>query len=264
MPEYSPAEINGFKQRMNALKPWYHNIDLGGGLVTPGRDYEGLWNNIRSVINNIDYKDANVLDVGSWDGMWAFEAEKRGAKSVVASDTRSQGAENLLFCKYVLDSKVFPLFNAPVQELKSRLTMTGLKTDFDIVQHLGLLYHLRDPMLSLAQARAVMKEGAYLIIETAGINDDKRSFMAFNGVAPDFHFYGPSDTWAPTTLCLKEMLLRTALEPVMEDKWGVWRHGEGAAFANLDFEVSRLCVVARAVSYDTLHNVDRVKLDGSQ
>ncbi len=256
-------QLSEIRRRMDALKPWYHKIELGDGLVTPGRDYDKLWGNIRAVIDHIDYKDKNVLDVGSWDGMWAFEAEKRGASKVVASDTRSTGAENLLFAKYVLDSKVFPLFNAPVQELSTRLKMRGLDSEFDIIQHFGLLYHLRDPMLSLAQARAVMKEGAYLILETAGIQDNERSFMAFNGVAPDFHFYGPSDTWAPTTLCMKEMMIRTALEPVMEERWSYYAQ-DAATKKDLGFKICRMCIVAKAVSPDTLHNVDRAKIDGSQ
>lgn len=39
------------------------------------------------------------------------------------------------------------------------------KNQFDIVQHLGLLYHVRDPLLTLSQARSVIKTGGYLLFE---------------------------------------------------------------------------------------------------
>lgn len=68
---------------------WYHKIDLADGFVTPGYNYEHLWNPIRKEMDSVDYKDKTVLDLGSWDGMWAFEAEKRGAKEVWASDILS-------------------------------------------------------------------------------------------------------------------------------------------------------------------------------
>ncbi|WP_353936474.1 DUF1698 domain-containing protein [uncultured Brevibacillus sp.] len=44
---------------------------------------------------------------------------------------------------------------------------------FDIVQHTGLLYHVRDPLWTISQARSVVKTGGHLLIETACILDDK-------------------------------------------------------------------------------------------
>lgn len=261
--EYTQSYIDYLKKRMESLKPWYHNIDLGHGLVTPGRGYDGIWGIIRDVMKNLDYKGKSVLDIASWDGLWAFEAEKLGASRVVSTDTRVEGSENLLFAKYVLQSKVFPLFNAPVQDLPNRLKIVGFDPYFDIVHHLGLFYHLRDPLLSLTKAREIMKEGGYLLLETASIEDNERSYMAWNGVAPDFHFYGPSDTWAPTRLCLKEILLRTGFEPVMEEKWKTYGASH-MALKGPKFAVGRICLIAKAVPFDGLHNIDIQKIIGNQ
>lgn len=257
------SHIEYIRERMEKLSPWYHNIDLGHGLVTPGRSYEGIWGIIREVMSNIDYTDKDVLDLASWDGMWAFEAEQKGAKRVVSTDTRMEGSENLLFAKHVLESKVFPLFNAPVQDLISRLKIVGMEPYFDIVHHLGLFYHLRDPLLSLTKAREVLREGGYMVLETAAIDDNERSYMAWNGVGPDYHFYGPSDTWAPTRLCLKELLIRTRFEPVFEEKWKTY--GTSAdALSKSKFNVCRLCMIAKAVPGEKLHNVDVQKIIGNQ
>ena len=207
------------RYRIEELSPWYHKIDIGNGIITPGRDYENIWNPIRKLMDTVDYSGKTVLDLGSWDGMWAFEAERRGAKFVVASDTRVQGNENLLFVKEVTGSKVYPLFNLPVQELVQRLKIVGLVEKFDIIQHFGILYHLRDPLLSLAQCRQVIDDDGVLLLETAFVNNDTDSYMQFSGLPDKYHFYGPSDTWAPTKLCLKEVMIRSFFNPVNEDKW---------------------------------------------
>jgi SAM-dependent methyltransferase len=59
---------------------WYHTIDLGNGLVTPG-DYD-----YRSVLPRfgfpVDMRGRRVLDVGSATGFFAFEFERRGAEVV--------------------------------------------------------------------------------------------------------------------------------------------------------------------------------------
>jgi tRNA (mo5U34)-methyltransferase len=59
---------------------WYHTIDLGNGLVTPGQyDY-------RDTVEQFGFPDdmrgMTVLDVGSATGYFAFEFEKRGARVV--------------------------------------------------------------------------------------------------------------------------------------------------------------------------------------
>src|SRR5438105_10452129 len=67
---------------------WVHSIDLGGGLVTPG-----AWPPsplIRAAFNAVDFAGKKVLDVGCWDGLWSFEAERRGAAQVYATDCASQ------------------------------------------------------------------------------------------------------------------------------------------------------------------------------
>lgn len=250
------------RRRVNELGPWYHSIRLTDKITTPGREYDKIWNSIRSVMNHVEYNGKDVLDIASWDGMWAFDAEARGAKSVVATDVRTQGAANLLFCKEVLGSKVFPLFNAQVQDLPERLKVVGLQQKFDIVQHLGLFYHLRDPVLSLTQARAVLKEGGLLILETAAILGDDRPIMFFNGSEEHYYWGGPSDTWAPTSSCLELLLKRSSFQPVMTNIWQ--ETGAKSHIEDRTFSVGRLCIVAQAVSADGLHRVDREKVSGNQ
>src|SRR5579864_5530599 len=62
---------------------WYHSIELEPGLVTPG------WFDTRAVAGQLPWPDLRgkrCLDVGTFDGFWAFEMERRGAAEVVAID----------------------------------------------------------------------------------------------------------------------------------------------------------------------------------
>ena len=67
-----------------ASVPWYHTIDVAPGLATPG-EYD-----LRPVAQRIPLPASlaglRCLDVGTHDGFWAFEMEKRGAAEVLAID----------------------------------------------------------------------------------------------------------------------------------------------------------------------------------
>lgn len=59
---------------------WYHTVDLGGGLVTPGtHDYRA---GVDAFGFSADMSGTTVLDVGSATGFFAFEFERRGANVV--------------------------------------------------------------------------------------------------------------------------------------------------------------------------------------
>src|SRR5437899_838495 len=80
----APATL---RERVQALN-WVHTIDLGRGLVT-----SGAWPPsplIRTAFDALEFTGKKVLDVGCWDGLWSFEAERRGAREVYATDCVSQ------------------------------------------------------------------------------------------------------------------------------------------------------------------------------
>ena len=67
-----------------AAHDWYHTIELAPGVVTPG------WFDTRSVVDALPLPASlagkRCLDVGTFDGFWAFELERRGAEEVIAID----------------------------------------------------------------------------------------------------------------------------------------------------------------------------------
>lgn len=242
------------QQRMNNLGPWYHKIQLPGGLVTPGHDWEPLWDNIRRATTSTDYTGRRVLDIGSMDGMWAFEAEGRGAADVLTVDIGVSSAERLFFCREQLKSRVTPFFNIAIEQLEVN---KGILGEFDIVQHLGVLYHLPDPYVSFPQCRALMRAGGVLAVETAYIANLPMSCMIFNGVMPadadDGYWWriykGSHPQWAPTLSCLLEMLLLAGFIPDTASISTIEQpvtHGVNADAPGTAYQRGRVALTARA------------------
>ena len=144
-PEWTPEQI---KVELANYTYWYHKIALSDGIVTPGMNLEPIWDNIREVRRSISYTGKDVLDIASFDGLFAFEAESLGARNVIATDCLYKSFKNFLFCKQVLGSRVIPYFNISPYDLTERLDVyfdenyedqNPNERPFDIVQHLGLL-----------------------------------------------------------------------------------------------------------------------------
>ena len=140
---------------------WFHRIDLGNGVTTPGFDDSAT--KLGQVRLPADLSGKSVLDIGAWDGFFSFEAERRGARRVVALDggvwrVGSIGKAGFEFARKVLDSKV-----EDVEMEVSEISVERLG-QFDLVLFLGVLYHLPDPVSSFLKVASVAARE--IIIET--------------------------------------------------------------------------------------------------
>ncbi len=155
------ANVETLKREVAAIT-WWHTIDLGKGIVTPGLDPTPA--RLPEIRLPEDLAGLSVLDVGAWDGFFSFEAERRGAKRVLATDSFCWGqggwgtkagfelARRALRSK-VEDSDIDPL------ELSPEKIGT-----FDLVLCLGVLYHMRHPLLALERVASVTR--GRLILQT--------------------------------------------------------------------------------------------------
>jgi tRNA (mo5U34)-methyltransferase len=239
----SVEQIAAIRKRIDDFGWWYHKIDLGDGIVTPGRDWEPLWDNARSVLDKIDFAGKIVCDIGAWDGMWSFEAESRGARTVVSTDVTYRFYERLLWLREQKQSKIIPFFNVGPYDLFDRLDIFLQESYgdekpfdrlFDIVIHFGVLYHLQDPMRSLAQARSIVKTGGLVVIETPILPGETESVMKYNGNHRQRLYPDLTTWWIPSLPCLKEMCEAAMLE--FTDQYSI-----------MDAKFPRYCVVAKAV-----------------
>jgi tRNA (mo5U34)-methyltransferase len=243
---------------------WYHKIDLGDDVVTPGLDWEHLWENNRKVRQHLDYQGKRVLDIGTWDGLWTFEAEKLGASFVVSTDCQpvvgnvehvdcwQHALQKFLLVREILGSKALPFFNVTPYNLKERLDVvihqrhnaTSLK--FDIIQHLGVLYHLRNPDAALAESRNVIKDNGVLFLETSVLLDEDRSIALNNGLGPDeFNFYNArSNWWCHSVPCLFSMLETAFFEPLEDTMSLLFQHERNG------YKIGRVAILCRARPLD--------------
>jgi tRNA (mo5U34)-methyltransferase len=141
---------------------WFHSIDLGGGLVTPGRAVTAQQLDV--IRMPADLRGKTVLDVGAWDGFFSFEAERRGAERVVAADSRAWEATD------GTGKRGFDLARRALRSAVEDVHVDVLDLDpervgvFDVVLFLGVLYHMRHPLLALERVASVT--GELLILET--------------------------------------------------------------------------------------------------
>ena len=154
------------QQRIDSIH-WYHEFDFGDGLCakvkTPdAKSHRALWRFIQSKLDGIEFKDKTVLDIGCWDGYWSFYAERRGAKSVLATDDSGQnwaGEAGFLLAKELLKSNVESNLRLSVYDLGV------LDRKFDIILCLGVYYHLFDPLYAFAQIRHRCHDESIVVFE---------------------------------------------------------------------------------------------------
>ena len=96
-------------QQVTAIR-WFHRINLGNGVVTPGVDDTPA--KLKRLHLPPSFAGKTVLDIGAWDGFFSFEAERRGASRVVAVDSYSWTGDGwgkkagFELARRALDSKV--------------------------------------------------------------------------------------------------------------------------------------------------------------
>jgi tRNA (mo5U34)-methyltransferase len=201
------------------LDGWYHTIDLGNGLITRG------YFDLRPVLDRYGIPESlagkTALDVGTGDGFFAFELERRGAE-VVAIDVPNLGAADWTpqararLGDGALKTGWPDHFRLAHELLRSRAEWRprsvydldpSVDGVFDVVFCGSLLLHLQNPLAALTRIRSVT--GEFAIIETAvdpGLEADGRPLASFG--SPHEPAPGDANTfWLLTTAALRKMLV---------------------------------------------------------
>jgi tRNA (mo5U34)-methyltransferase len=164
------AATEALRQAVEAHPFWYHTIDVADGVTTPG------WFDLRPVVDQMPWPNVRgkrCLDIGTFDGFFAFEMERRGAAEVVAVDV-----EDHLAWDWPPDYRDPALqrdagFSGPPKGAGFRLLAELLESkvewrplsiydldpaelgQFDVIVCGSLLLHLRDPLRALEAVRTV-------------------------------------------------------------------------------------------------------------
>jgi tRNA (mo5U34)-methyltransferase len=167
------------RERVAAQPLWYHTLEVAPGVVTPG------WFDLRPIVDRLPWPEVEgrrCLDVGPWDGFFAFELERRGAAEVVAADIgehtewdwsarmRAKGSAKLaemagpeVGAGFRLASELLGSSVERVEINVYELTPERVGT-FDVVVCGTLMLHLRDPVRALEAIRGVCG-GRFLSME---------------------------------------------------------------------------------------------------
>lgn len=175
---------------------WWHRIDLGGGVFTPGTtDSEEKLSRLHLPE---DLTGKSVLDVGAWDGWWSFLCERRGAATVVAVDTWGfdTGRRGFDLAARVLKSKVVGV-KLDVHELDPDII-----GKYDIVLCLGALHHFQNPILALQKLHSVCK--GKLILETHLDCPGSEPLCGFYDKEKPYN--DPTCLWGPNAPCVNAWL----------------------------------------------------------
>jgi tRNA (mo5U34)-methyltransferase len=198
---FTPEEI---RRRVDAIH-WYQSIDLGHGIRTPGVDDTAK--RLEKYRIPKDLHGKSVLDIGAWDGFFSFECERRGARRVVALDSFSWtgegwgSKEGFELARAVRGSRVEDV-TLDVMDLSPE----RVGGRFDITLFLGVLYHLRHPLLGLERVASVTDD--LLIIDTQlDLLSIRRPAVAFYPGATLNS--DASNWWAPNPAALFGMLRET-------------------------------------------------------
>jgi tRNA (mo5U34)-methyltransferase len=206
------------RDRVRELGEWFHNMNLGGVQTAPNHflgDYPAMkWERFAHALP-ADLSGQSVLDVGCNAGFYSLEMKRRGASRVLGVDSDDRYLAQARFAAEVAGADI-EFRRLSVYELPS------LAETFDVVLFMGVLYHLRHPLLALdilhdyvtrdllifqsmlrgpAEIRPFARD--YEFTDTAQFEDDAYPRMYF---VEHRYAHDPTNWWIPNRACAEAML----------------------------------------------------------
>jgi tRNA (mo5U34)-methyltransferase len=216
-----PDEI---RRRAEALGPWFHNMELGGVWTAPDHflgDYPGV--KFRGFAHAIpaDLTGKSVLDIGCNGGFYSIEMKRRGASRVLGIDFDEDYLAQARFAAEVTGHDI--------EFAKLSVYDVGaLDEKFDLVVFMGVLYHLRHPLLALDLihehvARDLllfqsMQRGSPEMMQVPANPPFTETAIFDQPGYPKLHFIeneysnDPTNWWAPNAACSAAMLRSAGFE----------------------------------------------------
>ena len=179
--------VDALKDRVAALAPWFHNIDLGGGVQTAPEHFLGNYpaDKFGRFAHAVpeDLSGKSVLDIGCNAGFYSVEMKRRGAARVMGIDSDERYLRQARLATEALG------FAGSVEFRNLSVYDVGaLGERFDLVVFMGVLYHLRHPLLALDLIREHVA-GDLMLFQTMQQGSDDIDEV------PDNHPFFMPGTW---------------------------------------------------------------------
>jgi tRNA (mo5U34)-methyltransferase len=207
--------------QVRRLGPWFHNLDLAGVQTAPEHflgDYPRVkWQRFAHAIPD-NLRGKTVLDIGCNGGFYSIEMKRRGAARVVGIDSDDD---------YLLQARLAAEICGVEIELRnlSVYDVGALAEKFDVVLFMGVLYHLRHPLLALDLIRRHAAKDLFVFQsmqrgsnEVAALEEDYEFWNEDVFEKPGFprlcfiekkYSGDPTNWWVPNRAC-SEAMLRSA------------------------------------------------------
>lgn len=226
--------ITEIRQRIEALGPWFHNIELGGVRTAPDHflgDYPRIkWSKFADAIP-ADLAGRTVLDIGCNAGFYSIEMKRRGADRVLGIDFDEAYLAQARFAAEVAGT--------PIEFRKVSVYDVGsLNEAFDLVLFMGVLYHLRHPLLALDLIREHVSKDLFIF------QSMQRGSNAVSQLEENYHFWNlqlfdraefprlhfiehryaddPTNWWIPNAACVEAMLRSSGFEIICQPESEVY------------------------------------------
>ena len=239
MTVWTPERV---QQRAAELGPWFHNMQLGGIWTAPDHflgDFPNIkWRSFADAIP-ADLTGKTVLDIGCNAGFYSMQMKRRGADRVLGIDFDADYLAQARFAAEIegLDVEFREMSVYDVGALRER---------FDVVFFIGVLYHLRHPLLALDLVHEHVTRDLLVFQSMQRGSEDMAEVAADYPFTEEAHFdapgypkmhfieqdyaHDPTNWWAPNRACAAAMLRSAgyAIESAPEREVFICRHVEGA------------------------------------
>ncbi|MGE5562269.1 MAG: TIGR04290 family methyltransferase [Bacillota bacterium] len=207
------------EERIEALAPWFHNINLDGVWTAPNHflgDYPGAKFKRFAPHLPKDLSGKSVLDIGCNAGFYSIEMKRRGADRVLGIDSDERYLAQARLATEVLGFDDIEFAKMDVYQVGA------IGEKFDLVIFMGVLYHLRHPLLALDLIREhvardlmlfqSMQRGSKFVLELDEDYEFAEEGIFFESSFPKLHFiereysHDWTNWWVPNRACTEAML----------------------------------------------------------
>jgi tRNA (mo5U34)-methyltransferase len=211
-PDFPPRPIDGLAERIKSYY-WFHSINLGEGIITPGlKTRYDISREAATIFGPLSLRGRTVADIGAWNGCFTVEAKRRGAGRMLAIDDHAWTDPGLRG-KETFDLVMSRLgIAAETRLLDIQKASPEAIGRWQVVLFLGVFYHLFDPIAALKCLAAITVE--VLVLEThMELQELAQPAMAFY---PGRELVGdPTNWWAPNRAAVEALLQAVGFSKVL-------------------------------------------------
>lgn len=202
----------GIKARVEAEPYWFQKIEIFPGYFSPGWS-DPVSEKLPFFGLPEDLSGMRVLDIGCAEGFFSFEAEKRGAREVIAIDSFPDSIRRFHMVKEARQSSA-TAFLTNVYDLDPNKLGT-----FDLVLFYGVFYHLKHPQVALEKIMSVCRGDLLFqtcICEEESIRDEPWAKYHPHGLlsGANKELYDPTIFWLFNSACCIAMLDGVGFEDI--------------------------------------------------